>query len=201
MTLEDPAPPTRRRGAALEAALLDAAWAVVVEQGYTALTFQAVAERAQTSRAVVYRRWATKQDLVRAAAVHASARDRRPPPDTGSLRGDVLALLHEANATRAGFAAAFSLHLAAYFQETGSSPRDLRELILAGHPPTMQIVLARAAERGEIPTADLPPRIATLPADLFRHEVLMTLQPVPDSVLEEIVDEMYLPLVHRAAHR
>jgi len=56
--------PTR---AALEEALLDAAWAELLRAGYEALTYEAVAERARTSRAVLYRRWPTKRDLVLAA--------------------------------------------------------------------------------------------------------------------------------------
>jgi len=48
---------TRRRGAELEAALLDAAWDELQAVGYAGLTMEAVADRAGTSRAVLYRRW------------------------------------------------------------------------------------------------------------------------------------------------
>src|SRR5580658_5732141 len=80
---------TRRRGEALEAALLDAAWDELQLAGYQALTMEAVADRAGTSRAVLYRRWPKKAELVVAAL-----RRHRPilsgdVPDTGSLRGDV----------------------------------------------------------------------------------------------------------------
>jgi hypothetical protein len=37
--------------------------------------------------------------------------------------------------------------------------------------------------------------VRTLAFDLFRHEALMTLKPVPDKVIGEILDEVYLPLV------
>src|SRR5271169_2869983 len=84
---------TRRRGEALEYALLDAAWAELQAAGYAGLTMEAVAGRAGTSRAVLYRRWRNRPDLVLAAI-----RRHRPMlsgeiPDTGGLRGDVLALL------------------------------------------------------------------------------------------------------------
>ena len=46
----------RRRGIALEEALLDAAWAELTERGYDGFTIDAVAARAGTSRAVLYRR-------------------------------------------------------------------------------------------------------------------------------------------------
>jgi AcrR family transcriptional regulator len=47
----------------LEQALLDAAWAQLVEQGYATFTMDAVAARAGTSRAVLYRRWSDKQEF------------------------------------------------------------------------------------------------------------------------------------------
>jgi len=55
---------TRRRGAALEAALLDAAWDELQVTGYQAMTMEAVADRAGTSRAVLYRRWPKRAELV-----------------------------------------------------------------------------------------------------------------------------------------
>src|ERR1700727_3171267 len=84
---------TRRRGEALEHALLDAAWDELQKAGYAGLTFEAVADRAGTSRAVLYRRWRNRADLVVAAM-----RRHRPMlsgeiPDTGSLRDDVLTVL------------------------------------------------------------------------------------------------------------
>jgi hypothetical protein len=44
---------------------------------------------------------------------------------------------------------------------------------------------------------DIMPRMATVPLDLARHELLLTGAPVPDEVLVEIVDEVVLPLVRR----
>ncbi|WP_419817645.1 TetR-like C-terminal domain-containing protein [Glaciibacter flavus] len=59
----------------------------------------------------------------------------------------------------------------------------------------MDVILARGVERGEIDPARITPRISSLPFDLFRHELLMTLQAVPDETIEEFVDEIFLPLV------
>jgi hypothetical protein len=39
--------------------------------------------------------------------------------------------------------------------------------------------------------------LTALPFDLFRHEVLMTLTAVPTNVIEEIVDDIFLPLITR----
>jgi hypothetical protein len=56
--------------------------------------------------------------------------------------------------------------------------------------------LAKAVDRGEIGEGQVSPRIARLPGDLFRYEVLFTLQPVDDDTIVEIVDTIFLPLVH-----
>lgn len=192
--IEEP-PVRRRRGQELEDALLDAAWDELVASGYAALTIDAVAARAGTSRPVVYRRWPTKHDLVRAAVGHAGTKEEFPLPDTGTLRGDLIALLQRANKTRLGFAAVLSVRLGQYFEETGTGPADLREEMIGDRTTSVQRVIERSIARGEIDPARLTPRIADLPFDLFRHEILMTMKPVPQATLEEIIDTIFLPLV------
>ena len=69
LATQEARPPTRRRGSKLEAALLQAAWDELTEAGYTAFTMEGVAARAKTSRAVLYRRWPNRPELV-VAALH-----------------------------------------------------------------------------------------------------------------------------------
>lgn len=188
-------PLRRRRGAELEDALLAATWDELLDTGYAALTIDAVAQRAGTSRPVIYRRWPTKAELVRAAVDHRMLRDRPVPPDTGALRSDLIELMHFANQHRAGFTVLLAYYLGPYFQETGTSPADLRESAFQHRATATDLILDRAAARGELDPARLTPRIRSLPFDLYRHEALMTLKPVPDDVIEAIVDEIFLPLV------
>jgi AcrR family transcriptional regulator len=190
---------TRRRGAALEDALLDAAWVELTERGYENFTIDAVATRAGTSRAVLYRRWPSKPELVRAAISHVVAQDPLEVTDTGSLRGDVIALLRQANERRVRVATQLVVSLADYYRATGTSLADLRESISAGQGPIMDGVITRALERGEIDASRLTPRIRNLPVDLFRHEVLTTHSAVPEETILEIVDRIFLPLVGAAA--
>ncbi|MEU3183558.1 TetR/AcrR family transcriptional regulator [Streptomyces sp. NPDC006923] len=187
----------RRRGAALEAAVLDAAWAEIREHGYAALTVDAVAQRAGTSKPVLYRRWPGKAELARAAVEHALRQDPIPTPDTGSLRGDVIELLHLANQRRVGLAAHLMAHLGDFFRETGTSIASLRETAAAGQEDIMGKIVERAVERGEINPDKLSDRIARLPVDLFRLELLMTSHPVAEETIIEIVDTIYLPLITR----
>jgi hypothetical protein len=116
-------------------------------------------------------------------------------PDTGTLRGDLLALLRHMSARVGEVAGVFSFLIADYFQQEGLSPAVLRERAVAGVPSEMALILERAVERGEVDPARLSPRIRSLPVDIVRHDLIMNQQPVPDSTLVEIVDKIFLPLV------
>src|SRR5664279_5398647 len=143
-------PTTRRRGRELEDALLAAAWEQLVSGGYASFTIDAVAARAATSKPVIYRRWPNREALVMAAIRHYLAQGSRPVPDTGTLRGDVIALLTEANESRFAMAAVIRVQLGAYFQETGTTPADLREQLLGDRPSAIATIMRRALERGEL---------------------------------------------------
>ena len=56
----------------------------------------------------------------------------------------------------------------------------------------MITILKHAADRGEV-RSNIPPRVATLPTDLFRHELFLTRTPPPERVIIEIVDDVFLP--------
>jgi len=186
----------RRRGAALEQALLDAAWEELTEHGYARFTMDAVVKRAGTSPPVLYRRWSDRDELVRAAIAHVLREHILEVPDTGSLRGDVLTLMREINATRLPLVTVMSVYLASYYQETGTRPVDLFDPSTTGRREAVDVLFDRAVDRGEITPELLTERIKSLPFDLLRHEFLTTFAPVPDHVLEEIVDTIFLPLVH-----
>ena len=186
---------TRRRGRELEDALLDAAYAELIEGGLAAFTIDGVASRAQTSRPVLYRRWPTREELVIAAIRHHDEQHRPPVPDTGTLRGDLIAVMKGANQHRLQLVAPVLSQLSGYFLETGRTPAELRRELIGDRVTSDSVIIRRAADRGEIDPARITPRIAALPFDLFRHEVLMTQAPVPDEVIEEIVDAIALPLM------
>jgi AcrR family transcriptional regulator len=154
-----------------------------------------VAARARTSKPVLYRRWKTRDDMLRAAVRHRGAASSRPAPDTGTLRGDLLALLTDANTDRNPMAALVSSMLGSFYNQTGPTPAELRAEFRGQRGSAVEAVVNRAIERGEVDPARLTPRIVDLPFDLFRHEWIMTLTPVPDHVLRQIVDDVFIPLV------
>ena len=189
---------TRRRGAALEAAILDAAWEVLREAGYAGFTFEAIAARAGTSRPVLYRRWTGRQALLVATLRQLWRSKPFEVPDTGSLRGDALAFLMQADERRSRIITLMSVELHEYFRETGSSFRDLRAAIREpGQATALEIIVQRAVARGEIADVSRPARVINLPFDLLRQEIMMTMGAVSPEAIHEIVDEIWLPLLHR----
>ncbi|XVU22174.1 TetR/AcrR family transcriptional regulator [Actinoplanes sp. CA-054009] len=185
---------TRRRGAELEDAILEAAWEVLTEHGYAGFTYEAVAARAGTSRPVLYRRWPQREDLLLATLGRGWLDQPIELPDTGSLRGDAVELLRRINAGRARMMMTLTVQLMDYFRDTGTNFRELRDTLRGqGRPIGFEILIDRAVERGELADVPRPPRVVSLPMDLLRHEMLMTLRPVPDEVIAEIVDDVWLP--------
>lgn len=77
-----------------DAAILEAALDVLAEFGYEGMTMTLVAARAKAGKGAMYRRWASKEDLVIDAVAHMGRQDVdiNRLPDTGSLRGDMVAM-------------------------------------------------------------------------------------------------------------
>lgn len=186
---------TRRRGTELENAILAASWTTLLESGYQDLTFEAVAQAAQTGKAAIYRRWKTKEDLILATLHFQNERDRLLIAETGSLRGDVLSLLRNMNRRYTKILPAlFSVLLASYFSQSQLTPAQVREYVLGDRPVLMDAIIERALGRGEIHR--LPPRrVIELPYALLRHEFLMNLAPTSDDVVVEMVDTIFMPII------
>jgi AcrR family transcriptional regulator len=93
----------RPRDSEREAAILRVVLDVLSEVGFDGLSFEEVARRARASKATLYRRWPAKKEMVVAAIKAGPAAGNTPSPiDTGSLRGDLLALLARLEAAMAG---------------------------------------------------------------------------------------------------
>jgi AcrR family transcriptional regulator len=84
--------PGRPRNLELDTKILDAARSVLSEGGVRGFSLLEVARRAGVPKSTVYRRWHTKRELL-AAAISAFQTGPMPPPDTGTLRGDLVALV------------------------------------------------------------------------------------------------------------
>lgn len=76
-----------RRNPETETAVLDAAAAIIAEEGFARLTIEAVARRARSGKATIYRWWPGRGHLL--LALYTRAKSTLSTPDTGSLRGDL----------------------------------------------------------------------------------------------------------------
>jgi AcrR family transcriptional regulator len=183
----------RRRGDVLEDAILDATWSELVEHGYNSLTMEAVARRAGTSRPVLHRRWSSRSELAAAAMSRYVAQNPIGVPDLGSVREEVTLLLRRFADRAPPELMRFIFDMRDELIETKSTPAAMAEKV--GERDLVQRIVERGVVRGEIDPSRLTPRAISLPLDLVRHEMLMTLKPLPDSAIREIVDDIFLPLI------
>jgi AcrR family transcriptional regulator len=184
---------SRRRGKVLEAAIFEVVLQELAETGYVNFSIERVAARAGTSKPVIYRRWPT-----RARLVYAALRASRPglsfeTPDTGTVRGDVMVILQSVSemVDELSPEVIFGL-IAELLHESQSS---LFAEVHERNAKTMTEILARGIGRGEIAAEKLTPRIAALPFDLVRYQLMVLRQPLSAQDIEEIIDRIFLPLV------
>jgi AcrR family transcriptional regulator len=160
---------------------------------------ESIAVRARTSEAVLYRRWANKDQLVLAAFEHHRNANPVALPDTGALRSDLLAQLTAVSEALAGFfAIAAATAFSGLLADTGLTPAQVRDKVMDARPlPRVRIIYQRAHDRGEIDLERVPAAVLDLPFDLVRHDLLMDLEPPKPARVRSIVDELFLPLVQR----
>ena len=183
----------RRRGTALEDAILNAAWAELTELGYGGMTLESVAKRSGTSRPVLARRWPTRTKLATAAMARYFKQNPIDVPDLGSIRDELCLLLRSmSNRVRPNLVQ-LAFDMSRDLADEGSSLSDVRGELTDGG--LMQRILKRGVDREEIDPARLTRRNIALPTDLARNEILMTRRPLSDEVIWEIVEDVFLPLV------
>ena len=184
---------SRRRGAALEDAILDAAWAELTELGYAGMTLESVAKRAETSRPVLARRWPTRMKLATAAMGRYFVLNPITVPDLGSVRDELHLVLRYLSDRVQPNLIQLAFDMSRDLADAGSNLTEVRRELTNGEP--LRTILKRGVDRGEIDPNRLTPRIAALPTDLARNEILMTRKPLSDEVICEILEDVFLPLV------
>lgn len=187
---------SRRRGRALEAAIFDATLELLTSGGFARLTMEGVAGAAQTGKAALYRRWASKADLV-VQALAATLPPRTDIPDLGSVRAELMQLVAGLGAimnSRAG--AAIRVLMAELDHEQASSFKDflLGRVLEPANAATLAIL-----RRGEI-RGDVRPGAATqIVADVAPAMMLFHAKGCENTLDEafatELVDQVLVPMV------
>lgn len=183
------------RGAARQDAILAATLELLAESGYDQLTMDAVAARARCSKATIYRRWPGKAELV-VAAVRRHAGDPVPAaPDTGTLRGDLVAALTAMRASLAGQDAALLLGL---MMATGRDPElasVVRTQVLGTKREVFGAAVARAVSRGDLPGSAGHGLLAEIGSAMLLSRLLVTGEPLDDAFVAQLVDAVLLPVL------
>jgi AcrR family transcriptional regulator len=178
---------TGGRSAKVRVAVLQSTLQALAEHGYSGLTISEIARRSGVHATSIQRRWVALENVL-LEAVLGYSQQKLPIPNTGSLRGDLLA-----------FGRSLTRYLATPIGET-----VLRTLAAAEDNPTLaanraQIIKARydatrvmgerAAERGELrPGIDPQIAVELLVAPLNLRK--LTRQPIDDSFIKNLVDTL-----------
>ena len=185
---------TRRRGPRLEQALYQAALEELTAAGYAGLTMEGVARRAQTGKAALYRRWASKADLVLDALRHALP-DPREISLSGSVRDNLVAALTVMADTLAGRVSGPGLDVLAELLHEPELRRAFHARVIEPRLQLLHGILAEAAERGEIDPAAVTPLAARTGPALVIQAFLFTGAPPLPGELAQIVDTVLIPLL------
>jgi AcrR family transcriptional regulator len=177
----------------LEAAIFEVVLQELAEVGYVNFSIERVAARAATSKPVIYRRWPTRAQLV-----YAALRATRPvlsseAPDTGTVRGDLMVILHSVSEMVDELSPEVTFGLIAELLHESDS--SLFAEVQERNAKIMTDILTGGVGRGEIAAEKLTPRLAALPFDLVRYQLMVLQQPLSAQDIDEIVDRIFLPLV------
>ena len=175
---------------------LAATWDLLRKHGYTGLTVDAVAAKAHASKATVYRRWQSKAKLVTAACVEGFLVDYAAP-DTGTLRGDLVAV---GVLTRRHLMSRLGVLKAIIF-ELGRQPElraSIQSAFVGGYKPLLLEVIQRAVDRGDIAPHAFDDQLwDVLPALVITRSLLLVPGPTNRRIIETLIDEMVLPGLRR----
>jgi AcrR family transcriptional regulator len=195
-----PAVVQRRRGAALEDAIRAAAYAELSEVGYLAFSVEAVAERARTGKASIYRRWPTKQELVLDTLCSAL-----PTPSMCGLEMELTDDVSSVDALREVARAIASIMsspagdaMRAVKCEAFSDPelaRTVDERFQAPRRAALIALLQRGVERGEVRPEAATELVADVLPAMLAHRVILMRESVSEQDIMSIIDEILIPLV------
>ncbi len=176
---------------------MEAAFVTLAEQGYDAMSMDEIATRAGVGKAAIYRRWSSKAALTADAILHGrpSLGKLDEVPDTGSLRSD-LHSLYEARDFNDDHILTGNL-LAGIIAEAVNEPTlaaALDDLLVSQTQKRMELVFARAVERGEIAQSRDLSLVYDIPLGLSLTAALKRTV-IDERYMRRMVDEVILPLV------
>jgi AcrR family transcriptional regulator len=184
----------RRRGAELDEAIRVTVLSLLGERGVAAVTMEAVAAAAGTSKAVLYRRWPDGPSMLRDNLLR-TATAAIPHTDAGSYRADMLAVLRGWVGLFTGPQASVLKAVIAASAHDPELADAFRVEVIGWRKEEMAALLDRGVARGEV-RADIPFDIVReLGQSLLWHRLLVTGDPIDDELAVRLVDDILVPLV------
>jgi AcrR family transcriptional regulator len=180
-----------------EAEFLEVTLRLLQEHGYDGLTVDAVAMTARASKATVYRRWPSKAELV-LAAFSEGVRQVAVPPETGTLRGDLLRLGQLVCEQARKHASTMRAVLVEVSRNSALNDVMQHEFV-DRRKALIQHILRQAVERGEIEAAAVSDELwDVLPGYLIFRSIIAGRPPTQRTV-QALVDEVIIPALSRTA--
>jgi len=197
MTQLDDAPAKlgRKRDLTRDPEILDATLDVLAETGYDGMTIDMVAARAKAGKATVYRRWASKGELVidAVACMKTADIDFDALPDTGTLRGDLVAMIKPHSIEEGSKKLQVMAGLVSMLSKHPELADAVREAVTEPRVRVNRIFLRRAIERGEIPADVDVDLIAQVGGAMATHRTLILRKPVDRAFVISVIDGVILP--------
>lgn len=190
----------RPRSESSRQAILAAASELLLDRGLNAVSMDAVAERAGASKATIYRWWPSKEVLALDALFSEWKPDLPDTPETGSLAGDLLALIGPW--VRQLAAKPYGRVIAALITRARSDPQFAEEYRVRFVEPRREparAVFARAVERDELPADTDVEAALDLLYGPFYHRILQGHAPLSDRFARTIVDYVVAGVCRPAA--
>ena len=187
----------RKRDLSRDPEILNAALEVLAEVGYDGMTIDMVATRAKAGKATLYRRWASKAELVIDAVACMKQEDLVPAnlPDTGTLRGDLVAMVKPRTIEDAQQKLRVMAGVMSLLGQNPGLAEAAREAIVEPRLAINRMFLRRAIDRGEI-SADIDiERIAAVSQSMGAFRMLMLQKPVDREFVISVIDSIVLPAV------
>jgi AcrR family transcriptional regulator len=186
----------RRRDESRDPEILRATLDVLTHTGYERMTMDAVAAGAKTGKATIYRRWASKAQLVVDAIASAgnTGITAASLPDSGSLHGDLLALAAKSSEKDNGK----MLHILAGLISALPHHPDLAAIVqdqlVAPRTAVMRELLERAVARGEIAPGRNLDTLALVGPAMAVYRLMIMNKPLDRAFATVLVDEILLPM-------
>lgn len=174
----------RPRGKPIERAILAATLDEIAQHGPNGISVARIAKAAEVNKTTIYRRWPTTEILIEAAIAHSLGEAEADLPDTGSLQGDLVAVV-EMLAGRLGAAPGRALMLAAMSERNAALIRRHAMAAVIRDAPAL---VRRAVDRGEWDVARADPQaVIAMLVGAVMHRVMLERSPADAAWVGTIV--------------